>query len=111
MKGEWYDEKHPILDSTRDEISHHLKYEYWTRTSPTRRGKNTIKATGLNRRELKMERKKILSLVMLILEKVMSQAISPQDKKIAMGHLEEFQEGEYGSFVKYLLGMKPESAG
>ena len=101
-KGEWYSEKHPILDSAKDDISRHLTYEYCTRAHITQRGKNTIKKTGLNRRELVLERKKVLELVVLLLEKITSSAISSKDKKVVVSYLEEFKEGEYGSFVKHL---------
>ena len=90
VKGEWYNEKNPILDSARDDISRHLTYEYCTRAHLTQRGRNTIKATELNRRELMLERKKILELVMLLIEKITSPAISSKDKKVAISYFEEF---------------------
>ena len=102
-KGDFFDKADPVLDSAEDDISEHLAYNGYKRVFSTRRGENTISATDLNRRDLTLERKKLLNSISAILDLVLSGEISRKKAKVVFLYLKEFQEGQYGSFVEHIL--------
>ena len=103
-KGDFFDNSDPVLDSTKDNILQHLKYDGLNMSHLTLRGKNTIESTKLNRSDLKQERKKILSAISSFLDVASSKNVSKKRREKAFMYLAEFKDGEYGSFVEYILG-------
>ena len=107
-KRDWFDKENPILDAVNDNIPTNLSYKYVLRMGLTKRGINTIERTTLNRRELQMERKKLVDKIGDIVKILKEGNITKKHKQVAFNTLESMKNDEYGSFVSHVLQYEKE---
>lgn len=107
IKGEEYNEKAPILDSTiGPPITKHLSYRIGLgsidRTHKTAMGETTIKHTKLNRGELGENRVKVYWQVMNVIDFIKNNPNDP-DNELRKNDLEQLTRDQYGSMIKWLM--------